>query len=209
MIAMLLGLVTLTCALLIRLPFYPPVALWSAALSSVGVTKIDKPQVATVRAEIILPTPPETPSPTPTATPTPSPTPKPSSKPKPKIIALATTTPVTSTATPTATPTVTPTPSPTAPVDLEALFTKYSDQYHIDKDLLKRIAQCESGMNPKSGGNGYYRGMYQFAAQSWATVRQLMGLSTDDSLRNDPEEAIKTAAYMISKGEQSSWPSCK
>lgn len=124
------------------------------------------------------------PSPTPTVTPTLTPTPIPS------------------------TPTPSPAPPPVvAPADLDPLFSKYSSEYGVDKELLKRIAQCESHMN--SGAvNGDYGGMYQFATQSWISTRGAMGQNTDPSLRFNAEESIKTSAYKISKGGIGAWPNC-
>lgn len=135
----------------------------------------------------------EEPTPTPTNTPTPTPT---------------------STPTPTLAPTATPTPQPApvvtapAPVDLEELFTRYSGQYSVDKALLQRIANCESGFN-NSSTNGDYVGMFQFATSSWSVIRARMNADGNPDLRRNPEEAIKTAAFHIAEGGAGAWPSCK
>src|SRR2546423_32096 len=64
----------------------------------------------------------------------------------------ATPIPPTATPTPTALPTATPTPQPTITTtsDLETLFGKYSSQYSVNEDELKKIANCESGFNSSS-----------------------------------------------------------
>src|SRR3989344_4908892 len=134
-------------------------------------------------------------TPTPTAEPAPTATPEPTSTPTPTF-----------TPTPTDTPTPTPTPI-AAPVDLEALFTKYSNEYSVDKDLLKRIADCESHFNSEAV-NGDYIGMFQFATSSWSSTRSAMGLDTNPDLRRNSEEAIRTTAFKIANGGQSSWPNC-
>lgn len=141
------------------------------------------------------PLPTNTPSPTPTNTPTPTATP--------------TNTP-TPTETPSPTPTITPTPVvvTASATDIDGYFQRYSDEYHVDKELLRRIAVCESGYNSQAQ-NGDYGGMFQFATQSWITVRGRMGLDTNSDLRFNPEQAIKTAAYHIANGGQASWPNCK
>lgn len=123
----------------------------------------------------------------------------------------------TSTPTPTVTPTATPwptsTPVPTnTPVPLpqsnfESLFDQYSNQYGVSKDQLKKIATCESGINPSSN-SGPYAGMFQFAEQTWTSTRSAMGLDTNPELRYSAEEAIKTAAYKISQGGASAWANC-
>jgi len=137
------------------------------------------------------------PTPTPTSTPTPTPT------------MLPTPTP-TAIPTPTTPPEVTTTPEPSvaeSPTDISSLFDKYSGEYSIDSSLLKKIAQCESGFNPEAQ-NGDYRGMFQFASSTWVSVRTLMGHDSHTDLRTNPEEAIKTAAFMISRGQQNAWKNC-
>jgi Transglycosylase-like domain len=128
---------------------------------------------------------------------------------------------VTPTAIPTQTPfpTETPAPSPTiAPSptsipqpsssDLETLFSQYSSTYNVSEDELKKIANCESGFNTNSNNAGLYEGMFQFSASTWESVRGRMGLDPNPDLRTDPAEAIKTAAYMLSQGEENAWPNC-
>ncbi len=128
--------------------------------------------------------------PTPTLTPTPTPTPT-----------------LTPTPTPTPLPTTTPTPI-TAPVDLESLFITYSNKYSVDKNLLKKIAACESGFNTNANFRNIYKGMFQFAASSWESVRTAMNMDPNPDLRTNPEEAIKTAAFMLSVGRKNAWPTC-
>ncbi len=140
--------------------------------------------------------------------PSPSPTPQPKAD-----LPLAETNNPTPTPEPTATPTVIPSPTPTAiptstPVtDLESLFTKYSSQYSVSKDLLEKIAQCESGKNPNASYLSYL-GMFQFGPDTWSSIRTRMNLDPNPDLRTNAEEAIKTAAYKISIGGQSAWPNC-
>lgn len=143
-------------------------------------------------------------TPTPTKLPTPKPkTPKPSATPTLKPTA-ALTTPAPTVA-PTPISTVTPQPTPT---DLNALFTKYGDEYKVDKEQLKRIAVCESKLNTNAG-NKWYAGLYQFGEGSWAAIRKELGQNTDIALRKNPEEAVRTAAFVLSKGRANIWPNCK
>jgi len=126
-----------------------------------------------------------------------------------EIIPTATPTP---TNTPTPTPTSTPTPMPTPqPIvtssDLESLFGKYAGEYSVDKEQLKKIANCESGFN---AGASFldYGGMFQFSASSWSSTRQQMNQDPNPDLRYNAEESIKTAAFKISVHGPSAWPSC-
>lgn len=162
---------------------------------------LQKPHAVTMKKQVKMTlnvTPTETPTPTAFLTTTPVPTATPTIIPSP----TPTETPIPS---PTSTPTATPTPS--APVDIEALFTDHANHYSIDKDLLKRIAQCESGMN-SSAQNGPYGGMYQFSESSWASTRNAMGMDPNPLLRFDPGESIRTAAFKLSTGGRSAWPNC-
>lgn len=139
-------------------------------------------------------TPTQTPTPSPTETPTPTMTPMP-----------------TPTATPTILPTQTPTPTPqvtaVSATDVDGFFTKYASEYSVDQEVLKRIARCESGFNTNAE-YGDYIGMFQYASQSWTTVRSEMGLDTNPDLRKNAEEAIKTAAFHVSRHGAGAWPNC-
>ncbi len=165
------------------------------------------------------PTPTNTPTPTPTATPSPTPTntptPTPTATPTPKPTDTPTPTPqVTNTPTPTPTATTTPTPTVVPAMqpsgtDLDNWFTQYANQYHVDRDLLHKIAQCESGFNTNSNNSNMYLGMYQFGEQTWISTRTAMGADPNPALRTNAEEAIKTAAYKISQGGAGAWPNCQ
>jgi hypothetical protein len=69
---------------------------------------------------------------------------------------------------------------------------------------LQRIAQCESGGNPRAiGGNGLYRGKYQFTRETWAGV----GGTGDPAAASEAEQDRRAAALMARSGT-SSWPTC-
>lgn len=134
---------------------------------------------------------------TPTMTLTPTQTPTPSLTPTIKI---------------TQTPTLTPTPSPIPQPDytseqINGFIDRFAGQYGVDPHVLRRIAICESGFNPKAV-NGTYGGLYQFSPSTWRNNRILMGEDTDANLRFNAEEAAQTAAYMFSIGKGYSWPNC-
>src|SRR3989344_3162791 len=115
----------------------------------------------------------------------------------------------TPTLTPSPTPTLTPTPTleptPTpiiASSDFESYFTQYSNEYTIDKEFLKRIANCESGLNSNAVYMNY-AGLFQFSEQAWMTARNSMGQNNDLGLRFNPQEAIRTAAFLVSRNQTS------
>ncbi|MCL5091124.1 MAG: lytic transglycosylase domain-containing protein [Patescibacteria group bacterium] len=99
------------------------------------------------------------------------------------------------------------TPIVILPSDLEELFVKYASEYSIDKELLKRIAKCESNFNTNAGGD-LYAGLFQFAKPIWGQTRTLMEKDIDPNLRFNPEEAIRTAAFMVSQNHLGIWPVC-
>jgi hypothetical protein len=131
-----------------------------------------------------------------TPTPTPTPTPSPTLTPTP-----------TPTLSPTPTSTPTPTSMPVSSTKLDEWFTHYANHYSIDRSLLWRIAVCESGLRPNAT-NWIYGGLYQFSPNTWSGNRRIMGLDPDPELRFHPEEAIKTAAFLLSTRGPGAWPNC-
>ncbi|MCL5969933.1 MAG: transglycosylase SLT domain-containing protein [Patescibacteria group bacterium] len=77
----------------------------------------------------------------------------------------------------------------------------------MEKEKLRSIAYCESKFNPNAI-NGDYCGLFQFSSDTWQSTRREMGLDENPDLRFNPEEAIKTAAFKISRGGINSWRNC-
>ena len=127
-------------------------------------------------------------SPTPTFTPTPTPTP-------------------TDTPTPTPRPTPTPTPYPATSSDLDRWFTDSANHYSVDRSLLFKIAACETGLRTNAV-NWIYGGMFQFSPNTWSANRRLMNMDPNPDLRFNPEEAIRTAAFVLSTRGANAWPHC-
>src|SRR3989344_7152137 len=152
-----------------------------------------EPQVA---AATVVPTPLTTPeptvSPTPRATKKPTPTSTPSPAPTPD---------------PTPIPIPTPTPDVWAPPGMEPLFAQDAGQYGVDKNILERLANCESHFNPNAV-SGDYVGMFQFSASTWSNYRAEMGFDPNPDLRTNAEESIRTAAYAVLHKGVNPWPRC-
>jgi len=89
----------------------------------------------------------------------------------------------------------------------DQLFQQYAEQYGISSQMLKDIAHCESGFN-ENAINGVYGGMFQFVSSTWRSNRLAMGLDPDPNLRFNAEEAIKTAAFKMSRDGYGAWPAC-
>jgi len=169
--------------------------------------KINKPQVVTDKIAQTLPTPTIYIAPVKPATVTPTPT-EPVETPIPTVKAQPTIAEPTTTPVPTETPVPTLQSITTAPTDLDSLFTKYANEFGVDNELLKKIAKCESGFNPTSNNSDMYLGMYQFSSSTWSVNRNRMGLDPNPDLRTNAEEAIRTAAFVISRGGRNAWPNC-
>ena len=122
------------------------------------------------------------PSPSPTPTPTPRPTPVPTPAPFPSFV-------------------------PVTGSELDDWFTKYASSHQIDRELLHKIAVCESYLNPLAQ-NGIYAGMYQYSPAAWKSTRFEMQVDTDPDLRFNPEEAIKTTAFHLEHHGATAWPHC-
>lgn len=101
----------------------------------------------------------------------------------------------------------TPAPIPTPTEDINSLIQKYADQYGVDANIMKIIANCESGFRQEAV-NGNFGGMYQFLASTWSSNRKAMGLDPNPNLRFNGEEAIKTAAFKMGRDGYGAWPSC-
>lgn len=114
------------------------------------------------------------------------------------------------TVTPMPTPTLLPTPIPQPEFtsqEINGLIDRFASQYGVNPHVLRRIAICESGFNPKAK-NGPYAGLFQFSSSTWSNNRLLIGEDIDSGLRYNAEEATQTAAYMLSQGKGYSWPNC-
>jgi soluble lytic murein transglycosylase-like protein len=69
---------------------------------------------------------------------------------------------------------------------------------------LARIAQCESGGNPRAvSPNGLYRGKYQFHPDTWRAVG-----GTGDPAAAPEAEQDRLAAVLYSREGASPWPIC-
>lgn len=145
-------------------------------------TNSKPPLTTTLGASIMLDFNTPTPSPTPTSTPTPKPT-------------------------NTSTPTPTPTYIPITTQQLDGWFTHYANHYSVDRSLLRQIAACETGFRANAT-NWIYGGMFQFSPNTWAANRKIMGLDPNPDLRFNPEESIRTAAFLLSTRGPGAWPNC-
>ncbi len=162
-----------------------------AAITSFSGTAIINSYTAPFPTSTVIPT--VAPSLTPELTSSPTPTVKTKPKNKPK---------------PTAVPSPTPKPAPKYTSEqIYRLMDRFAGQYGVDANVLRHIAVCESGFDP-GAENLSYAGLFQFSPNTWIKYRKIMGEQTDPDLRLDAEEAVQTAAYVLSVNQASIWPNC-
>ena len=75
-----------------------------------------------------------------------------------------------------------------------------------DRRWARRTSDCESGRNPKAiGGNGRYRGAFQFMKATWRAAPKSPG--GDPVIYTYKTQAVVAVALKRREGRQH-WPSC-
>src|SRR3954452_2202538 len=74
---------------------------------------------------------------------------------------------------PVAVPAAAPAFAPPAALDVNSLLHAAAVTYGIDEARFRRIARCESGLNPNAVSRSGYKGVFQFgdATWRWASAR--------------------------------------
>ncbi len=90
-----------------------------------------------------------------------------------------------------------PDPAPAAPEPVETPGAP-------SREVLERIARCESGGNPRAvSASGQYRGKYQFSQGTWEGVG-----GTGDPAAATEAEQDKRAAILYAQSGPAPWPVC-
>ena len=84
------------------------------------------------------------------------------------------------------------------------LIEKYSQEYSVRASLLKCIIWYESTNNPNAVGNQGEQGLAQFKLSTFRSFREQMG-EDEKASPFDPETAIQTLAWALSKGYGNHW----
>ena len=93
--------------------------------------------------------------------------------------------------------------------DITQLVKRWADRYGVDRELADCVAFRESSYNPlATGDSGRARGLFQWHLESWHFIRKKMNEPTAD-LRDDPDEATKTAMYAMANGYKGWWTTIK
>ncbi len=114
--------------------------------------------------------------------------------------------------TPTSTEEITEIDTPLESRSVEQIIEDTAKQHGFkDVELLKRIAKCESSLNPQAKNTeSTATGIYQYLAGTWEEACKKTG-HTDWTLedRTDVEKATRVAIWHISRGELSRWNESK
>jgi hypothetical protein len=73
--------------------------------------------------------------------------------------------------------------------------------FGVSEDKLRRVATCESTLNP-AAGSGPYLGLFQFGSPLWRAT-PYAGFD-----RTDPYAAALAASWAFSRGMHRHWPVC-
>ena len=172
---------------------------------------VAEPAGAVIPTEVVFkatwvasaPTPTPEPTVAPTATPEPTPTPKPTAKPRPKP-----------TPEPTPKPTPKATPAPTAPPSVsgggggssrESVMNAIRNNWGGDDDKAIRVADCESGLNPKAASPSEINlGLWQMTRQTWKDY----GGPGDDPRDSSAATQTQVAYKLFQARGWSPWGGC-
>ncbi len=89
----------------------------------------------------------------------------------------------------------------------EAIVLSYAIKYGIKGSEFLNTLKCESGLDPKAWNHtdphGGSKGIAQFQQSTFNKYSKLAGIENGDVW--NPFDAINTAAFMFSKGQQGQW----
>ena len=97
---------------------------------------------------------------------------------------------------------------PSSKDNIKSIIITKAQRYHIDQELLLRIADCESGFKPDAQNRtSTASGLFQFLTSTFIHYARAYELSIDN--KNDPEIQAELAARMIADGLISAWNESK
>lgn len=78
--------------------------------------------------------------------------------------------------------------------------------FGVPYNLLEKVAQCESGLNPKARGHGYF-GLFQFAPSTFRRGAAQMRADTGVPAKSywSARDSSYVAAYLFAIGKAPSW----
>ena len=88
-------------------------------------------------------------------------------------------------------------------VQLRALIASVSQRYGVDDALMMRIAECESGLNPRVTGPDGAAGLFQVIPGTWEWVTERLELA--GASPHDPVANIEVAAWLLANLGPREW----
>ena len=88
-------------------------------------------------------------------------------------------------------------------VQVRALIASVALRYEVDGDLLLRIAECESQLNPRAAGRNGAAGLFQVIPSTWSWVTERLGL--DGAAPYDPVANTEVAGWLLANLGPRQW----
>jgi soluble lytic murein transglycosylase-like protein len=91
------------------------------------------------------------------------------------------------------------------PPDYAGMIAAAAQRWGLPAAAMVAVARCESGLRPGAVGPFRERGLFQFVAGTWASVRRAMGLSPDYAAAFDPAANIEAAMHLAARQGLGPW----
>ena len=88
-------------------------------------------------------------------------------------------------------------------VQLRALIASVAQRYSVEGDLLVRIAECESRLNPRVTGRDGAAGLFQVMPATWGWVTGQLGIP--EASPYDPVANVEVAAWLLANLGPRQW----
>ena len=88
-------------------------------------------------------------------------------------------------------------------VQIRALIASVSQRYGVDGELLLRIAECESSLNPRVTGRDGAAGLFQVVPATWDWVTERLRLPGASPY--DPVANVEVAAWLLANLGPRQW----
>ena len=88
-------------------------------------------------------------------------------------------------------------------VQIRALIASVAQRYDVDGDVMLRIAECESQLNPRAAGRNGTAGLFQVIPSTWSWVTERLGL--DGASPYDPAANTEVAGWLLANLGPRQW----
>lgn len=88
-------------------------------------------------------------------------------------------------------------------VQIRALIASVAHRYAVDAELMLRIAECESKLDPRAAGRNGAAGLFQVIPSTWSWVTERLGL--DGASPYDPAANTEVAGWLLASLGPRQW----